>query len=109
MESGDHAPFFTRNPVMSVGLFDSEFDWSFRTEPSGGRYCMGMENQSCVVHSGRAVGGSTVINGMLYFRGHREDYDEWARLGNRGAVIFSFMMSKENLETLVFYLNRLEL
>lgn len=33
---------------------------------------------------GRTLGGSTSINGLVYNRGHREDFDEWAALGNRG-------------------------
>ncbi|CAN5259496.1 GMC family oxidoreductase N-terminal domain-containing protein [soil metagenome] len=33
---------------------------------------------------GRIVGGSSAVNGMIYFRGHRDDYDGWADAGNTG-------------------------
>ncbi|MFS0738780.1 GMC family oxidoreductase N-terminal domain-containing protein [Sphingomonas sp. 1P06PA] len=33
---------------------------------------------------GRMLGGSSSINGMLYFHGHPGDYEDWVRLGNEG-------------------------
>ena len=43
----------------------------------------------------KVIGGSSTVNGMLYVRGSREDYDEWARLGNPGNYETGFLRDLE--------------
>lgn len=44
----------------------------------------GMNGRPSYQPRGRGLGGSSSINGMVYIRGHRNDYDEWASLGCKG-------------------------
>lgn len=48
-------------------------NWCFATEPQSG-----LNNRRGYQPRGRALGGSSTINAMLYVRGHPSDYDEWA-------------------------------
>ena len=50
-------------------------DWCYRTEPEPG-----LNGRSILYARGRVLGGSTSINAMLYMRGQKRDYDEWAAL-----------------------------
>ena len=54
-------------------------NWGYFTEPE--RH---LRNRKIYWPRGRTLGGSSSINGMVYLRGHPEDYNEWARLGNPG-------------------------
>jgi choline dehydrogenase len=52
---------------------------------------------------GKTLGGSSSINAMLYVRGHRFDYDQWASLGNAGwsyDEVLPYFKRAENNETL---------
>ncbi|XP_073831325.1 glucose dehydrogenase [FAD, quinone]-like [Musca autumnalis] len=58
-------------------------DWHYRTQPSN-EYCLGMAHQQCIFSRGKVMGGSSVLNYMIYTRGNRRDYDTWSALGNEG-------------------------
>lgn len=40
--------------------------------------------KACSNHFFQAMGGSSVLNSMIYIRGNREDYNDWSKLGNSG-------------------------
>ena len=44
----------------------------------------GMHHGAIPAHRGRVSGGSSAVNGMVYMRGQKRDYDRWAAQGNRG-------------------------
>jgi choline dehydrogenase len=60
-------------------IYDERFSRLFATEPGEGT-----AGRSITWPRGRIVGGSSSINGLLYIRGQREDYDDWASKGASG-------------------------
>lgn len=68
---------------IPIGYFKTvgnpRFDWGFETEPDPG-----MAGRRLPWPRGKGLGGTSLINGMLYLRGHRHDYDRWAEMGNPG-------------------------
>ncbi|XP_055845317.1 glucose dehydrogenase [FAD, quinone] [Episyrphus balteatus] len=83
MEAGPDEPLLTDLPQLFPLFQRGPFDWAYTTEPSD-EYCLGMINQRCRWPRGRVLGGSSVLNAMMYIRGNRKDYDQWASLGNPG-------------------------
>lgn len=61
--------------------------------------CLGLKNGVCNWPKGRALGGTSVINYLLYQRGHKSDFDEWEAMGNTGwsytAVLPYFLKSEK--------------
>ena len=60
-------------------MWDERFNWRFDTAPEPG-----MNGRRLYWPRGKTLGGSSSINGLIYIRGQREDYDHWAGLGNPG-------------------------
>ncbi len=67
-------------PAGTTKVFrPSPVNWGYFTEPEPH-----LRNRKIYWPRGRTLGGSSSINGMVYLRGHPEDYDQWERLGNPG-------------------------
>jgi len=60
-------------------LVDPHFNWRFQTEPEDN-----VQGRVIAVPRGKGLGGSTLINGMIYVRGQPRDYDAWAADGAQG-------------------------
>ncbi|MDM0113689.1 choline dehydrogenase [Variovorax sp. J22R133] len=72
------------------------FNWAFKTLPN-----KGMNGRIGYQPRGKALGGSSSINGMMYIRGDRSDYDRWAAMGNEGwsyADVLPYFRKSENNE-----------
>jgi choline dehydrogenase len=81
LEAGgrDRNPLF-RLPMLMGKLFQSGiYNWHYHTEPEPN-----LDGRSLYWPRGKVLGGSSTINGMIYVRGNRHDYDRWAQLGLRG-------------------------
>ena len=67
-------------PAGLLGIVPTGYlNWSYETVPQPG-----LHNRRGYQPRGRTLGGSSAINAMIYVRGDRTDYDEWAALGNTG-------------------------
>lgn len=63
-------------PLAFRQLWDSRFDWGLWGEPEPG-----LCERRDYLPRGRVLGGSSSLNTMIYIRGNRVDYDEWAWMG----------------------------
>jgi len=74
-----------RHPLvrMPVGFLKAlqrpELTWGYESEPEPF-----LNGRRLPIPRGRLLGGSSSINGMFHFRGHRLDFDEWRDLGCSG-------------------------
>jgi choline dehydrogenase-like flavoprotein len=72
------------------------YNWAFKTLPN-----RGLNGRIGYQPRGKALGGSSSINGMMYMRGDRTDYDGWAAQGNAGwsyADVLPYFRKSENNE-----------
>ncbi len=74
-----------RNPYIHIPagfiktFYDPKVNWCYHQEP--GPWTAG---RSIFAPRGKTLGGSSSINGLIFNRGQRMDFDTWAQLGNRG-------------------------
>jgi choline dehydrogenase len=81
LEAGPPADkFWVNTPAgMAKLYFHKELNWNYFTDAM-----QALRNRKMYWPRGKALGGSSSINGMIFIRGHRNDFDSWRDLGNPG-------------------------
>ncbi|MEM9454477.1 MAG: GMC family oxidoreductase N-terminal domain-containing protein [Myxococcota bacterium] len=82
LEAGgaDEDPAIARLEVTSLfEIWRPDHDWGLATEVDPG-----LGGRSMPILQGRVLGGGTSVNGRIFLRGNRKDYDYWGYLGNEG-------------------------
>ncbi len=83
-------------PITWLRLFKTAYDWAYETEPEPQ-----MNNRKMYWPRGKMLGGSSSMNAMMYVRGNRQDYNEWAELGAQGwsfPEVLPYFKKMENYE-----------
>jgi len=74
-----------RNPWIHIpagfyrNIFHPKITWQFETEPLDE-----LGSRRMLWPRGKVLGGSSSINGLIYIRGQKQDFDLWRQLGNTG-------------------------
>lgn len=95
LEAGpaDWHPYLHMPAGYIKAVFNPTYAWQFTSEPNPLTL-----NRRIPLPQGRTLGGSTSINGLVYNRGQREDFDGWAAMGNPGwgyAEVLPYFMRNE--------------
>ncbi|WP_339691470.1 GMC family oxidoreductase N-terminal domain-containing protein [Celeribacter baekdonensis] len=72
-------PDMVSTPLRVIDIWFSDYDWGFSTVPQ-----KHAGNRQVYWPRGKVMGGCSSMNGMIYVRGHKADYDAWALQGNYG-------------------------
>jgi len=97
--------FFASIPgAVGIALGVEALNWRFQSVPQPH-----LNDRRIPVPRGRGLGGSGIINGMVYVRGHPSDYDDWAKAGATGwsfrevLPYFTKSEANENFPASVFH------
>lgn len=91
----DSYPLIQVPAAVAFTILNPKLGWGYETVPQS--HC---NERRVPLPRGRVLGGSSSTNGMVYFRGHPGDYDDWAAAGARGwsyaEVLPYFLRSEHN-------------
>ncbi|XP_062553777.1 glucose dehydrogenase [FAD, quinone] [Armigeres subalbatus] len=83
LEAGKDENMLTDVPLTAGLTTLTGYNWGYKADPMNGA-CLGLQNGVCSWPKGRGLGGTSLINFLIYTRGHMKDYDGWESAGNTG-------------------------
>ncbi|MDG1738171.1 MAG: choline dehydrogenase [Paracoccaceae bacterium] len=90
----DFGPLIQMPGALSYPMNMSRYDWGYQSEPEPH-----LDGRKLVCPRGKVIGGSSSINGMVYVRGHAQDYEHWNASGASGwsyADVLPYFKRMEN-------------
>ncbi|XP_050431850.1 glucose dehydrogenase [FAD, quinone]-like [Adelges cooleyi] len=98
IEAGEKATHVMDVPLFAPLLQATTVNWKYTSVPMNNS-CLSFDERRCKFPRGKVMGGSSVLNFMIYNRGNRKDYDDWAAMGNDGwgyDQVLKYFMKSEN-------------
>lgn len=83
LEAGTDEGIINQVSTIAHYLQFTDYNWHYQTEHQSGA-CLGLVNERCPWPAGKGTGGSSLINNNIYTRGNKQDFDGWAKAGNKG-------------------------
>jgi choline dehydrogenase len=77
---GNGNSLFVRMPAGNGFIFGNpKFDWGYESIPQPG-----LDGRKIYYPRGKGLGGTSLLNGLVYMRGNRQDFDRWRAMGIPG-------------------------
>jgi len=90
----DFGPFIQMPAALAWPMSMKRYNWGYLSEPEPN-----LNNRRITAPRGKVIGGSSSINGLVYVRGHAEDFNRWEELGARGWSYADVLPYYKRLET----------
>ena len=90
----DTSPLIQMPAALSMPMNMRRYNWGYQSEPESA-----LNNRVLATPRGKVIGGSSSINGMIYVRGHAEDFNHWQDQGAHGwgyADVLPYFKRMEN-------------
>lgn len=94
LEAGGNENFISDIPIAYQLLQKTKLDWAYQTVPQKNS-CFGFKGRSSFWPRGKVLGGTSVLNVMLYTRGNPNDYNDWPP-GWQWHDVYPYFLKSEN-------------
>ncbi|XP_014281429.1 glucose dehydrogenase [FAD, quinone] [Halyomorpha halys] len=99
LEAGLEGNIYNDIPLVNEYTLLGNFSINYDVEKEDNA-CLGLVDKVCHWPSGNGIGGATLVNGMIYTRGHPSDFDSWGLEGNPGwsyQEVLPYFLKLENM------------